>query len=167
MAAGPLLASGLLATCPFAAADAQPMVVGVMVEGSVPGISDAELPAYMVNTMNQGAGGGWHFQPVDAGAPKPPNRIEWSIQTNASAEGSVRTYGFSRATMQRLIGVRQYLSIEVTLYLGGRYQTASHSEITANGGAQDPGLMEDVVRSTKQLIAYTATDTTAKTPPAK
>jgi hypothetical protein len=100
--------------------------------------------------------------PASGDGPKPRNRIEWSITTNASAEGGVRTYGFSRATMARLIGVHQFLSIEVTLYLDGQYQTASHSEITASGGPQDPDLMADVAQSTKQLIAYTAMDTTGK-----
>lgn len=157
-----LLTAGLLAACPLAAAAAQPMTIGVAVEGSVPGISDAELPVYLADTMNSGADGEWHFVPVAPGGPKPRNRIEWAIRTNASAEGSVRTYGFSRATMERLIGVHQFLSIEVTLYLDGQYQTAAHSEVTASGGPQDPDLMADVVRSTKQLIAYSKMDTTAK-----
>lgn len=142
------------------------MRVAVAVDGSIPGISDADLPALLAKAMNEGVDGGWRFEPVAPGAPMPPDRIEWSIKTNASAEGTVRTYGFSRATMERLMGVHQFLSIEVTLFLGGQYQTQSHSEVTANGGAQDPDLMADVVRSTRQLIAYTSLDTTGKKPPA-
>lgn len=144
----------------------QPRTVAVAASGSIPGISDADLSSFLADTMNTGADGSWHFEPMAPGAPPSPNRIEWSIKMNASAEGAVRTYGFSRATMERLIGVHQFLSIEVTLYLDGQYQTQSHSEVTATGGAHDPDLAADVVRSTRELMAYTTMDTTGKTPPA-
>lgn len=145
-----------------AAAEAQPLTVAVAASGSIPGIRDADLSSFLADTMNTGADGSWHFEPTAPGAPPSPNRIEWSIKMNASAEGAVRTYGFSRATMERLIGVHQFLSIEVTLFLNGQYQTQSHSEVTATEGAQDPDLAADVVRSTRQLMAYTTMDTTAK-----
>jgi hypothetical protein len=165
-AAGVILTGGVLVALPVAAT-AQPMRVAVAVEGSIPGISDADLPALLAKAMNEGVDSGLRFEPVAPGAPMPPDRIEWSITTNASAEGTVRTYGFSRATMQRLMGVHQFLSIEVTLFLGGQYQTQSHSEVAANGSAQDPDLMADVVRSTRQLVAYTTLDTSGKIPPAR
>ena len=95
--------------------------------------------------MNTGADGDWHFQPHSAGAPLAPNRIEWTITTNASAEGAVRSYGFSRATMARLIGVHQFLSIEVRLYLDGQYQTLSHSEVCSPicNSSATPAAMSD------------------------
>lgn len=159
LAAGLVLA--LASVAPMTArSEVHPITVGVAASGSIPGISDAELAGFLATTMNNGADGPWRFEPTAPGAPPPPNRIEWAIKTNASAEGTVRSYGFSRATMERLIGVHQFLSIEVKLYLDGQYQTAAHSEVTATQRAHDPDLAADVIRSTRQLMAYSTMDTT-------
>ena len=155
-----LLALGVTAILPPAIGEAQPLTVAVVVQGSLPGIKDTDLSRYFAETMNAGVEGPWHFEPARHGDALAPNRIEWSIRSNASAEGTVRNFGFARATIDRLMGAHQFLSIEVTLYLGGRYQTASHSEVTASKEAENPELIADIVRSTRQLIAYEAMDTT-------
>jgi hypothetical protein len=146
-------------------AAAQPLTVAVVVQGSLPGIKDADLSRYVAETMTAGVEGPWRFAPSQRGAAPALNRIEWSIKSNASAEGSIRNFGFARTTIDRLMGAHQFLSIEVTLYLGGRYQTASHSEVTASKEAENPELIADIVRSTRQLIAYEAMDTTKRFAP--
>jgi hypothetical protein len=138
----------------------QPLVVTVAAQGSLPGIKDAELNPFLANTMNAGVAGPWHFVPAAIGAPRAANSIEWSIRGMASAEGTVRNFGFARAAIERMTGAHQFLSIEVTLYLNGQYQTASHSEVTATKEAQNAALIADIVRNTQQLIAYEAMDTT-------
>jgi hypothetical protein len=140
--------------------EALPLTVAVVAHGSLPGVKDADLTPFLVNTMNAGVEGPWRFVPGAGGAVKPANRIEWSIRNTASAEGTVRNFGFARAAIDRMMGAHQFLSIEVTLYLDGQYQTASHSEVTATKAAQNPELIADIVRSTQQLIAYEAMDTT-------
>lgn len=136
------------------------LTVAVVAQGSLPGVKDADLTPFLVNTMNAGAAGPWHFVPAASSAVKAPNRIEWSIRSMASAEGTVRNFGFARAAIDRMMGAHQFLSIEVTLFLNGQYQTASHSEVTATKEAKNPELVTDIVRGTKQLIAYEAMDTT-------
>jgi hypothetical protein len=140
--------------------ETQQLTVAVVAQGSLPGVKDADLNRFLADTMNAGVEGPWRFDPSPPGAAPAPNRIEWSIKSMASAEGTVRNFGFARAAIDRMMGAHQFLSIEVTLYLGGQYQTASHSEVTATKEAQNPELVSDVVRSTRQLIAYEAMDTT-------
>lgn len=147
----------ILGLSPAALAALRPLTISVVANGSIPGIADSDLPQFLVGTMNGASNGTWHFAPAPTGS-QPPNRIVWSITTNASAAGSVRTYGFSRATMQRLLGVRQFLTIEVALYLNGQYQTQSLIEVTASGGASDPDLVADVTSGTKQLMSWAATN---------
>jgi hypothetical protein len=138
----------------------QPLIVTVAAQGSLPGVKDAELGQFLAETMNAGVAGSWHFVPAAKGAPRAANSIEWAIRSMASAEGTVRNFGFARAAIDRMMGAHQFLSIEVTLYLGGQYQTASHSEVSATKEAGNPELIADIVRSTQQLIAYEAMDTT-------
>lgn len=137
----------------------QPLSIAVVAKGSVPGVKDADLNRFLADTMNAGVQGPWHFEPAPAGVAKAPNRIEWSIRSMASAEGTVRNFGFARAAIDRMMGKHQPLSIDATLYLNGQYQTASHSEVSATKEAQNPELTADVVRSTQQLVAYGAADT--------
>lgn len=140
--------------------ETQRLTIVVAAQGSLPGVKDSDLNVFLANTMNAGVEGPWRFVPAARNALPAPNRIEWAIRSMASAEGTVRNFGFARATMDRMMGRHQFLSIEVTLYLGGQYQTASHSEVSATKEAQNPELIADIVRNTQQLIAYEAMDTT-------
>ena len=143
----------------------QPLAVVVVAHGSVPGVRDADLNRFLADTMNAGVQGPWRFEPASAGTAKAPNRIEWSIRSMTSAEGTVRSFGFARAAIDRMMGKHQILSIEATLFRGGQYQAAAHSEVPATKETQNPELVEDVVRSTQQLMAYEPTDTTKLLPP--
>jgi hypothetical protein len=160
--ASPFGAAALILTVllpPTAHSETRPLPVTVVVKGSLPGIKDADLGRYFAETMS-GAAGPWRFEASQPGVAPAPDRIEWAITSNASAEGRIRSFGFTRDAMERLMGKHQFLSIEVTLYLGGQYQTASHSEVTTSREAENPELAADIVRNTKQLIAYEAMDTT-------
>jgi hypothetical protein len=157
-----VLTAGLIAALSPATAigEIEHRIVVVAAQGSLPGVKSADLDRYLAETMNTGVAGPWHFVPAASGAPVAPNRIEWAIRIMASAEGTIRNFGFARAAIDRMTGAHQFLSIEVTLYLNGQYQTAAHSEVTATKAAQNPELVADIVRSTQQLIAYEAMDTT-------
>jgi hypothetical protein len=143
----------------------QPLAVVVAAHGSVPGVKDADLNRFLADTMNAGVQGPWRFEPAPPGASKAPNRIEWSIRSMTSAEGTVRSFGFARAAIDRMMGKHQLLSIDATLFLGGQYQNAAHSEVPATKEAQNPELVADVVRSTQQLMGSQALDTTRPLPP--
>ena len=161
LAARGVLAIGLAVTLlpkPASAETPQPVVVVVVAHGSIPGIRDADLNRFLADTMNGGVQGPWHFEPAAPGGTKAPNRIEWSIRSLASAQGTVRNFGFARAAIDRMMGKHQPLSIDAMLYLDGQYQTASHSEVSATKDEQNSELSADVVRSTQQLVAYGATD---------
>jgi hypothetical protein len=145
---------------PAAMGQAQQLTIVVAGQGSLPSVKESDLNTFLAGAMNAGVEGAWRFAPAARGAPPAPNRIEWAIKNMASAQGTVRNFGFTRAAIDRMMGAHQFLSIEVTLYLGGQYQTASHSEVTATKEAQNPELIADIVRSTQQLIAYEAMDTT-------
>ena len=138
----------------------QPLTVAVVAQGSLPGVIDADLNRFLADAMNAGVKGPWRFEPAPAGVAKTPDRIEWAIRSMASAEGTVRNFGFARSAIDRMMGAHQFLSIEVTLYLNDQYQTAAHSEVGATKEARNPELIADIVRSTQQLIAYEAMDTT-------
>lgn len=144
---------------------AQPLAVLVVAHGSVPGIRDADLNRFLADTMNAGVQGPWRFDPAPAGASQAPNRIEWSIRSMTSAEGTVRSFGFARAAIDRMMGKHQILSIDATLFLGGQHQNASHSEVPATKDAQNPELVADIVRSTQQLMGSQAPEATKPLPP--
>jgi hypothetical protein len=137
----------------------------VAAHGSVPGVRDADLNRFLADTMNAGVRGPWHFEPAPADAPKAANRIEWAIRTMTSAEGTVRSFGFARSAIDRMMGRHQVLSIDATLFLGGQYQTGLHSEVPATKEAQNPELAADIVRSTQQLMAHESTDATKPVTP--
>ena len=128
--------------------------VFVATKGSLPGFNDRDLPAYLVATMNAVAPTGWHFVSAGAGAKAPPERIEISFGSNPYAAGSVRTYGFSRATMDRLLNVHHSITMEARLFLGGQYQTLFFAPVTVSGGPQDSEFKEAVAKLTRALTAY-------------
>lgn len=147
------------ATGPVSAKGAAPsMTVAVVAAGSLPGVKDADLSTFLAYEMNA-AGGSWRFEPVAAGKQAPPNRIEWSFKPKASAAGRARTYGFSSALVQRLIGARQFVTVEAILYLDGQYQTKSLDQLSATGDAADPDLAAELAKDTRQLMAYPGMDT--------
>ncbi len=141
------------------AARAEPTAVAVTASGSLPGIRDADLTAYLARRMNESGGSTWRFVPATPGSTVPRNRIEWSFKTNGSAVGRARTYGFPSALVQHQIGAHEFLTVEATLYLDGAYQTKSLSQVNATGGPTDPALLAMLARDTGQLIAYSTMDT--------
>ena len=155
----PAAAALLMACFIVQPGQAAPAPVAVVATGSLPGIKDDDLTAYLARRMNEIGGGTWHFVPAQPGRSVALNRIEWSFKTNGSAVGHARTYGFSSAFVQRLIGAHEFLTVEATLYLDGEYQTKSLSQVNDTGGPTDPALVATLRRDTTQLIAYSTLDT--------
>ncbi|HZB93408.1 MAG TPA: hypothetical protein VE397_18315 [Stellaceae bacterium] len=133
-----------------------PSLVAVETTGSVPGIGEGELERYVADQMNAAHAGVWKFVPVEAASPE--NRIEWSFTTAPSASGAVRTYGFSRAMMERLIDAHHYLTIEAKLYWHGQYQTVMLGHATIGAGLPDPALTELIARMTRLVMSYPMSD---------
>lgn len=141
-----------------------PLVLSVRANGSLPGFTDSELSTYLVRVMAGVDHITWRFVPSPATEPPPPNRIDFSFKTNAYAAGTVRAYGFSRATMERLLGVRHSVTIEARLFLGGDYQTLDFEQVTLTGGQRDQELVAAVAKLTRLLKAYTDLDTRSQMP---
>jgi hypothetical protein len=129
---------------------ATPMAVEIT--GSVPGLGETELGRYVAEQMNA-ARVGWQFAAVPNAATQ-PNRVEWSFTTGPSASGAVRTYGFSRATMERLMPSRYYVTVEAKLYYHGQYQTVMLGHVTIGGAAPDPDLTTLIGKMTRLVMAY-------------
>jgi hypothetical protein len=131
-----------------------PTEVFVATKGSLPGFNDSDLPDYFATAMNGVAPAGWHFAPLPAGVAPSPERVEISFRTNPYAAGTVRTYGISRATMDRLLNVHHSVTIEARLFLRGQYQTLFFEQVTVSGGPHDADLEEAVTKLTRALTAY-------------
>jgi hypothetical protein len=153
-----------LSAVPPSPAGASEPTLAVTAIGALPGMKIADVPAYLSGQLNA-LGTGWRFLPVAAGAKPPPDRIEWSFEPSASAAGAVRTYGFSRFIMQRLIGVHPFVTVEATLYLHDEYQTRSIGQVGASDGRVGTDLADEIARDTRQLIAYSQMDTRADLAP--
>jgi hypothetical protein len=138
----------------------RPVEVFVATKGSLPGFNDTDnLPGYFAAAMNAVASTGWHFAPLPAGLGQSPERVELSFRTNPYAAGTVRTYGVSRATMDRLLNVHHSITIEARLFLGGQYQTLFFEQVTVSGGPHDADLEEAVKKLTRALTAYPTLNT--------
>jgi hypothetical protein len=131
---------------------ASPTAMAVEISGSVPGLSQAELRRYVAEQMNA-TRVGWQFVAADK-ADEEPNRVEWSFTTGPSANGAVRTYGFSRAMMERLVGAHHYVTIEAKLYWHGQYQTVMLGHVTMGAAAPDPDLTTLIGKMTRLVLAY-------------
>jgi hypothetical protein len=132
----------------------QPSATPMAVEttGSVPGLGEAELGRYVAEQMNA-ARVGWQFAAVPNAAAQ-PNRVEWSFTIGPSASGAVRTYGFSRATMERLVPTRYYVTVEAKLYWHGQYQTVMLGHVTTGSAIPDPDLTALIGKMTRLVMAY-------------
>ncbi|HUJ97695.1 MAG TPA: hypothetical protein VLV85_05570 [Stellaceae bacterium] len=131
-------------------ASAKPMAVETT--GSVPGLDEAELGRYVAEQMNA-ARVGWQFVAA-ANASAQPNRVEWSFTAGPSASGSVRTYGFSRAMMERLMPAHYYMTVEAKLYWHGQYQTVMLGHVTTGVAMPDPDLTALIGKMTRLVMAY-------------
>jgi hypothetical protein len=156
MIVGALAASAAASSA--ASSPTMPLQVAVETKGSLPGFSDSELPDYFAAAMNAVTQKGWHFAPGPASS-VPADRIELSFETNAYAAGAVRTYGISRATMERLLNVHHSITIEARLFLGDQYQTLFFEQVTVSGGPHDAELDDAVAKLTRALTAYPALKT--------
>jgi hypothetical protein len=132
---------------------ARPPTIYVAVDGTLAGVSSDELPAIFVSEMTKAPGSTWHFAPANPSGPPPPNRIEWHLKFDADASGTVRTYGFSRAMMARLIGSHRAVGLEARLYLNNTYQSLVYGGIKDGGDPRDPEIAAVVVELTRKLLS--------------
>jgi hypothetical protein len=135
-------------------ASATPMAVKTT--GEVPGLGEAELGRYVAEQMNA-TRVGWQFVAVPNAATQ-PNRVEWSFTAGPSASGAVRTYGFSRAMMERLMPAHYYMSVEAKLYWHGQYQTVMLGHVTTGTIMPDPDLSALIAKMTRLVMAYPMSD---------
>jgi hypothetical protein len=145
-----VLALGALAARAADQPPATPMAVEIT--GSVPGLDEAALGRYVAAQMNA-ARVGWQFVVVP-NASAQPDRVEWSFTTGPSATGSVRTYGFSRAMMERLMPKRYYMTVQAKLYWHGQYQTVMLGHATTRAAVPDPDLTALIGKMTRLVMAY-------------
>jgi hypothetical protein len=137
----------------LAAADLNtPMTVAVVVEGSLPGFSQDQLDAYVVQEMRAAHITAWHFETDPTGAPA-ANRIVWHFKLLPYAGGSVRYIGPAVNRMKDLFGIRRAVGIDAKIYLGGQYQTSTFDQATIRGGGEDEDLGKVIQRVLRSIVA--------------
>jgi hypothetical protein len=157
LAAGLVLAATLV---PFPATAAASVTLRVEAADTLPGFHLADVPRYLALHMAEARLVDWHFEPAaDEGSS--PDRVEWTFRLNPYAGGEVRS--FMRPHMaERIFGVHRSITIEVRLYLNGKYQTLVEKQVVIQGGPDDPDLAEAVASLTQNLLgasgAYRAID---------
>jgi hypothetical protein len=150
--------AALAAASPASAAGPEGGTIAVETTGSLPGFKSDDIAAYLAARMNAARIPAWRFAPAAGAGAKPGDRIEWSFKLEPSAIGTVRTYGFLRSAMDRLTGVRHYITIEAKLYLGGVYQDEILGQATILEGPGDPDLGAEIAKLARLLIADAADD---------
>ncbi|MGB8364976.1 MAG: hypothetical protein ACLQUZ_12450 [Rhizomicrobium sp.] len=130
-----------------------PVTIYVQARQNLEGFRGDELPNFLAQTMSGAQAGPWRFAAAaPAGAPR-PNRVEWSFVPGADAAGSVRTYGFSRAMMERLVGSNRVYSIEARLFLNGQYEALASGQFRETEDPQNPELIQEVTVIARTLMA--------------
>lgn len=132
--------------------DATPDTIYVQTRENLEGFNGGELPAFLAKTIAAAQAGPWHFAVAPSGK-SPPDRIEWSFVPGAEAAGTVRTYGFSRAMMERLVGSSRVFTIEARLYLHGEYQALASAQFRQTEDPQNAELVGEVTIIARNLMA--------------
>ena len=151
-------AIGLLVLCAAtdAVAGAPPGTFAVTTEGLLPGFAEDQLASYVATQMTKAKAGNWQFVAAKDAAQSAEGQVQWSFKTAPSATGALRTYGFSRAMMERLVAARRYVTIEAKLFLHGEYQTETLGQATITMEGEDPALDAEIVKMVQLLMSYPA-----------
>ena len=129
-----------------------PMTVSVVVDGSLPGFSQNQLDAYVVQQMNAAHVAAWRFEASATGAPA-ANRIVWHFKLLPYAGGSVRYIGPAVNRMKDMFGVRRSVGVDAKIYLDGQYQTSTFDQATIRGGGEDQDLSKVIQRVLRSIVA--------------
>jgi hypothetical protein len=130
-----------------------PRTIYVEVQGSLEGIKSADLSRVFAARMTQAPASAWHFEPADSAAPHAANRIEWSLKPGSDAAGGVRTFGFSRGMMARLVGSHHIIAVEARVFLNNTYEGMVSGQIRDSGDPRDPEFASQVSELTRQLLS--------------
>jgi len=154
----PLALAALIVCCVVAAPRAAQTGGSVAVEtaGSVPGVAADDLNRFVTERMNKARLPAWQFRAAPASGGHADDRVEWAFKVDPSATGDVRTYGFSRAMMERLLAARHRVTIRVRLYLHGEYQTETLGQVTVGATAPDADLDAEILKLTQMVMSYPA-----------
>ncbi len=145
------LLAGSLAAADPADTGATPTIY-VQARENLSGFNGNELVNFLARTMSGAQAGPWRFAVSEPGK-TPPDRVEWSFIPGAEAAGSVRTYGFSRAMMTRLIGSSRVFTVEARLYLRGEYEALASGQFRQTDDPQDSDLANQVGVIARALMA--------------
>jgi len=146
-----VLAAVLLASYSYAVAAGQ--TVYVAVQGTLEGADASQLPEIFVTEMTRTSAGAWRFEPVSSSSTRAPNRIEWRLTPGSDASGEVRTYGFSRAMMARLVGSHRIVTVEARLFLNNAYEAMVSGQIRDEGNPRDDEIANEIAELTRELIS--------------
>jgi hypothetical protein len=139
-----------------------PRTIYVEVQGSLEGIKSADLPRVFAAQMAQAPTPAWHFEPADTAAPHAANRVEWLLKPGSDAAGGVRTFGFSRGMMARLLGSHRVVAVEARVFLNNTYEGMVSGQIRDSGDPQDPEFGSKVSDLTRQLLSPAVIGTVQK-----
>ena len=136
---------------PIASADAEPPItLKVEAAHGLPGLHHSALCRFLATRMADARLADWRFEPAEGDILDPPNRVEWTFRLSPYAGGEVRQ--FVRKPAEQGFDVHRPVTIEVRLYLNGKYQTLVERQAMIQGGPNDPDLAGAVASATESLL---------------
>jgi hypothetical protein len=129
----------------------------VEASGRVPGLTQAQLTAYLALKMREEITAPWQFSAGQAGTLPPPNRVVWSFKTLRVEWKGGSHRGFPSPTHSV-----SHVSAEVKLYLNNTYQMTMLVQPSLSGGSNDRVLSEMVHNVAHTLFVENKPDTQAR-----
>jgi len=136
---------------PIASAGAETSItLKVEAAHGLPGLHHSALCRFLAAHMTDVRLADWRFEPGE-GDGAAPNRVEWTFKLNPYAGGEVRQF-VRKPVAEQGFDVHRPVTIEVRLYLNGKYQTLVERQAMIQGGPNDPDLAGAVASATESLL---------------
>lgn len=137
---------------PIASVEAEaPITLKVEASHGLPGLHHSALCRFLATHMGDARLADWRFEPAEGDIVDAPNRVEWTFRLSPYAGGEVRQF-VRKPVAEQGFDVHRPVTIEVRLYLNGKYQTLVERQAMIQGGPNDPDLAAAVASATVSLL---------------
>jgi len=137
---------------PIASADAETSItLKVEAAHGLPGLHHSALCRFLAAHMTDVRLADWRFEPAEGDILDAPNRVEWTFRLSPYAGGEVRQF-VRKPVAEQGFDVHRPVTIEVRLYLNGKYQTLVERQAMIQGSPNDPDLAATVASATESLL---------------
>jgi hypothetical protein len=128
-----------------------PIILKVEAAHGLPGLHHSALCRFLATHMADARLADWRFEPAEADVLDAPNRVEWTFRLSPYAGGEVRQF-VRKPVAEQGFDVHRPVTIEVRLYLNGKYETLVERQAMIQGGPNDPDLASVVASATESLL---------------